>query len=56
MSNTTKKKKTCKHKWAIVLYTPKMWIYSGNTTGEISGNVVNDAIAVCTKCLEKRYL
>ncbi len=49
-------KKQCKHTWTIIPYTPQSWTYVGGTTGGAGGGVFNDAIAVCIKCLEKRYL
>ena len=47
------KKKVCKHKWQIVPYTPHAIMWTGCSLG---GGIVNEAIAVCVKCLEKRYL
>ena len=50
-----KKERKCKHKWTIIPYTPVITVFSTASSGG-SGGILNDAIAVCTKCLEKRYL
>ena len=56
------KKLVCKHKkkngdsaWAIIPYRPVITIFSAGTSGG-GGGILNDAIAICTECLEKRYL
>jgi len=50
------KKKTCKHLWTIIPYTPPSFVYSGGATRWKGVDIFNDAIAICKKCLEKRYL
>lgn len=50
------KKKPCTHKWQIVpKFDPQFFIACGG--GGVGGAVKHvDVIAVCQKCLEKRYL
>jgi hypothetical protein len=45
-----KKKKVCKHKWAFI---PKSTNFTMCTA---SGNGGYEAVAICEKCLEKRYI
>jgi hypothetical protein len=55
----TKGKTECKHKWQVVGIKPEFpyYVVSGGNSGGGGGvHVVNDVIAVCVKCLEKRYL
>jgi len=67
--HSMKKQKKCKHKWQIVPLFPEQagikYIATNQNQGEAGGGggtpsaytyIHYDAIAVCTKCLEKRYL
>jgi hypothetical protein len=51
----TKGKTECKHKWTIIPYRPQITIFTTGSGGG-SNSILNDAIAICSKCFEKRYL
>mgnify|MGYP001610084000 FL=1 len=49
-----KKKKQCKHKWSIYYIPDKFMDSNFKSTWGIPR--LSSHVAICTKCLEKRYI